>query len=367
MLAILIIILVLLWAAVVWSIYSNFMVFYSNFSETENYHKAYYASISALERWELVTKQRQPWYIWSWGFILWTWQGSFSNWWSDGSLSGFSYFWENKEQTSVFRDINSRTTRIPNEWKWDVERMLSTGDSNNYNMMNYENAEIFLLYYDQSNGNPYKTSDVSILKSNPTQITWEIRLPWLLHDKFWNLKYNEPLIYDNLTTDDSIVDRQIRWFTNINTPFTVYSTESLIWSSISTHKDSVFRESDINNPLQFKFKDKKSPISNPDNRGGSITTLTVISQAEDEIKDKNFQDIFSQSWVQLRFALLNLLEWSWKNNYPFLEYYADFWTEVADKYYTINAEWNFKDFQVNTIIQKPTIKETILWSFTSIF
>jgi hypothetical protein len=73
------------------------------------------------------------------------------------------------------------------------------------------------------------------------------------------------------------------------------------------------------------------------------------------------------SWVQLRFALLNLLEWSWKNNYPFLEYYADFWKDVADKYYTINAEWNFKDFQVNTIIQKPTIKETILWSFTSIF
>ena len=54
MLAILIIILVLLWAAVVWSIYSNFLVFYSNFSESENYHRAYYASISALERWELV-------------------------------------------------------------------------------------------------------------------------------------------------------------------------------------------------------------------------------------------------------------------------------------------------------------------------
>jgi hypothetical protein len=38
------------------------MVFYSNFSETENYHKAYYASISALERAELVIKQRQPGY-----------------------------------------------------------------------------------------------------------------------------------------------------------------------------------------------------------------------------------------------------------------------------------------------------------------
>ncbi len=366
MLAILIIILVLLWAAVVWSIYSNFMVFYSNFSETENYHKAYYASISALERWELVTKQRQPWYIWSWGFILWTWQGSFNGWWSDGSLSGFSYFWENKEQTSVFRDINSRTTRIPKEWKWDVERMLSTGDSNNYNMMNYENAEIFLLYYDQSSGNPYKTSDVYISKSNPNQITWEIRLPWLLQDKFWNLKDNDNLISSSHTKNDSIVDRQIRWFTNSNTPFTIYSTESLSNWNINKNTDSVFRESDINTPLQFNFWNNKGPISSPGQRSTSAQ-LTVISQAEDSIKNQNFRDIFQQSWVQLRFALLNLLEWSWKNNYPFLEYYADFWKDVADKYYTINAEWNFKDFQVNTIIQKPTIKETILWSFTSIF
>ena len=77
MLVILIVILILIWVAVVWSIYSNFMVFHSNFSETENYHRAYYSSISALERAELVTKQRQPGYEWSGGFILWTWQGSY--------------------------------------------------------------------------------------------------------------------------------------------------------------------------------------------------------------------------------------------------------------------------------------------------
>lgn len=375
MLAILIIILVLLWAAVVWSIYSNFLVFYSNFSETENYHKAYYASISALERWELVTKQRQPWYVWSGGFIMWTWQGSIPQWWSDGSLSGFSYFWNNKDQTSVFRTVNSRTKRIPSEWKWDVERMLSynsndSADSSNYNMMDYENAEVFLLYYDKSQGNPYTNGYTE--KSNPTQITWEIRLPKLLYlSWFWDLDAKNPLIvWANLPWDDPIVDRQIRWFTTNNTPFTVYSTESLIWDSISTYKDSVFRESDINTPLKFKFANiSKSPIK-PINRGGSITTLTVISQAEDNIKNKDFNQIFQESWVQLRFALLNLVQWSWsiwKNIYPFLEYYADFWTDVADKYYTINAEWNFKDFQVNTIIQKPTIKETVLWNFTSIF
>jgi hypothetical protein len=34
--------------------------------------------------------------------------------------------------------------------------MLSASDSNNYNMMNYEDSEIFLLYYDKAEGIPYK-------------------------------------------------------------------------------------------------------------------------------------------------------------------------------------------------------------------
>jgi hypothetical protein len=51
-----------------------------------------------------------------------------------------------------------------------------------------------------------------------------------------------------------------------------------------------------------------------------------------------------------------------------LEYSVYFWWEnVSDKYFTINGQWNFKDYQVNTVIQKPTAKESILWNFTSIF
>ena len=108
MLIILVLILLLIWSAVVWTIYSNFLVFYSNFSESENYHKAYYASISALERWELVVKQHKPWYMGSGGFILWVWTWSIyrdlfnnpiDNWWSDGSLSWFSYFEKNQNKS----------------------------------------------------------------------------------------------------------------------------------------------------------------------------------------------------------------------------------------------------------------------------
>jgi hypothetical protein len=73
----------------------------------------------------------------------------------------------------------------------------------------------------------------------------------------------------------------------------------------------------------------------------------------------------------LRFSLLNLVLWWWHlaNRYPFLEYYVDFWPTniVSDKYFTIQTEWNFWDYKVDTIIYKPTITESILRSFTTIF
>lgn len=379
MLAILIIILVLLWAAVIWSIYSNFLVFHSNFAEAENYHKAYYASISALERWELVTKQRQPWYVWSWGFISWIWQWGDPNiggWGSDKSLSWFSYLWTDENESSVLRNINSRTTRIPTEWKWDVERMLSADNSSNYNMMGYEDAEIFLLYYDTSTGNPYWNSYT--INSEPEQITWEIRLPQLLFNTwFWYLDTWTSSIWlsGSLPANDAIVDRQIRWTYN-SSPFTVFSTQSLniggSMPTINKELDSVFREDDVNGALNrgllFTFwYDHRSPLPNP---RWEFVEPTIISQNEDTIKSLpwKYTELFQNaSDTQLRFSLLNLL-WTWRNIYPFLEYYVDFWWEiVSDKYFTINGQWNFKDYQVNTIIQKPTTKESILWNFTSIF
>ena len=391
MLLILVIILLLLWSSVVWSIYSNFMVFYSNFFESENYHKAYYASISALERWELVTKQRQPWYIWSWGFIMWEWKWSYpdnSDWWSDKSLSWFSYLWNDENQASVFRSVNSRTTRIPANWKWDIEWTLSyenasnpndPNNSNNYNKMDYENAEVFLLYYDNSADNPYVKG--TTVRSNISQITWEIRLPALLKSGFWYLNTWLGLVWaeGNLVDDDAIVDRQIRWNSN-NTSFTIYSTQNIYpvfnWSrqtrKVKHDLDSVFRESDINNKLKFKFwETHRSPINN---RGNNIWRPTIISQKENDIFSalwsNKFQSIFTDPQfknLNLRFSLLNFLQWKDSNVYPFLEYYADFGTIVPDKYYTIDGEWNFKDYQINTIIQKPTVKETVLWNFTSIF
>lgn len=377
MLLILILILVLIWSAVVWSIYSNFLVFYSNFSESENYHRAYYTAISALERWELVVKQRSPWYVWSWGFILGNWTWSISDWWLDWSLSDFSYLSENTDHSTIFWTVNSKTTRIPKEWEWNVEWTLAAADSIDYNMMNYENAENFLLYYDESEGSPYEKISCPdwCLQSKPNKITWLIRLPEKLKSNFWNLNTDKALVWliNQVPKDDAIVDRQIKWIDKIDgSPYTIYSTQTVAGSTIQRRDDTAIRESDVNNNgLTLSFFTNRSPIGNPGlNSHGTKEPITIIGKNEETLKGQSdkFKRIFrNTNNKQLRFSLLNLLKSTTNKIYPFLEYYIDFWTDVADRYYTINAEWNYKDYQLNIIIQKPTVKETILSNFTSIF
>ena len=376
MLLTLVIVLLLIWAAVVWSLYSNFLVFYENFSETDNYNKAYYASIAALERWELVVKQRDPWYIWTWWWktsIEWVWQ-SFG-WGSDWLITGFSYLssWNDK-RSEILWTINSRATRIPSEWNWNVELLLSAADSNLYNAMDYENAEIFLLYYDNADPtkSPYKSW--TIQKSNLSTITAKIRIPELLKSSWWDLNDSRSLI-STWAIDDAIVDWQIRWNYG-SLPFTIYATQNVTNRSVEKKRDTAIRESVINkwsNDINFMitFWNTWAPFKIGGNPDEGI--VTIISSAENEIKSLwKFSDVFldgNSNNLQLRFSLLNLLQAKQgKIIYPFLEYYVDFsGAIVSDKYYTINAEWSIWDFQVNTIIQKPTAKESILWNFTAVF
>ena len=372
MLLILVFILIVIWATVVGSIYANFIVFYSNFSESENYHKAYYNAISALERAELVTKQRSPWYIWSgwWKIdeIGWTWSRNW--WWSDSIIEDFSYLSSSgvsENTSSIFWSIKSRTTRIPAEWEWDVEITLAAPDSSDYNMMDYEDAQIFLLYYDDAEWNPYKKISCktwACTLSAPTSISWRIRLPQLLG--FDQLNTTNSLVW-TWPGNDAIVDWQVRW-KYYEQPFTIYSRQNIAWKVIYSNSESAFREDAINNILNFTFSSNKwNPIRNTANDTASII---IISPKESEIRDLShkYTDIFSNSQnPQLRFSLLNLLKDTNNKLYPFLEYYADFWTDVADKYFTINAEWNYADYQVNILMWKPTNKESVLWNFSSIF
>lgn len=388
MLLTLVITLLLVWAAVIGSIYSNFLTFFSNFAETENYNKAYYASIAALERAELVIRQREPWYVWSgwWKSELtsawivklsYTWSVS-QNRSSDKVITGnFSYLSSgNSRWTNVFWSINSRASQVPSPWKWNIDWMLITGDSANYNMMDYETSETFLLYYDDSTWNPYKTWNII----NPTieQITWAIRLSPYLKNAFWwkTLDTNHSLSA-TWTTNDAIVDWQLMWrYPNDGQsyPFTIYSYQDIAHKH-EDKKDTAIRESDINqnSGIILKFYNiHRSPIeygssSYRERQKGNINIISPIEKTISQVA--KYHDIFKYgSNLQLKLSLLNLLQTTqtWII-YPFLEYQLNFWMPISDKYFKIDAEWKFDNFQVNTIIHRPTIKESVLWDFTVIF
>jgi len=371
MLLSLLIIVALIWAAVIGNIYSNFLVFYSNFSETENYNKAYYASIAALERAELVTKQRQPWFEWTW-------------WWVkdisvDGGnpadrpiTEGFSYMSrDNNHITTSSRHIDSLTKEIPKWWNWNVDRMLSTGDSFNFNKMDYNMSEVFLLYrdpgIDPSNDNPYKKLEKkNMIKSKVTKVDGHIRLPQYLYETFRDLDTSTWLILPT-EKDDAIVDRQVMWIYS-GSQFTIFATQDTRnWHA--TSEDTAIRESDLNGSngggFNFSFIDNKNPKV-----GSHAHDWTIISPNSNEIG--NFKQIFAEddrfSQNQIKFSLLNFLKNVNWDIYPFLEYQIKFYdAPVPDKYYTINSDWGYWDYMVTLTIIKPTIKESILKSFTTIF
>lgn len=378
MLLTLVIILVLIWSAVVWSIYSNFLVFYENFTETENYHKARYASTAAIERAELVIKQREPWYEWSWWWILGLY---WSTWylWSDKITSWFSYLsniGSSENKSTVFWDIKSRTTRIP-LGNGNVDKLLATDDSVNYNMMDYENAEIFLLYYDKRDGGPYDKKDCSTYpnqcsQSHLNKITWRIRLPTRIRAKFSNLNTGKSLFQEWWFKDDAIVDRQLIWnfqSWDLEIPFTIYATQSAAWSRPSD-RDSAIREWHLNNSSWVKlvFENSWDPTQNHHPENPTIVSLADNTITHDYNSFKKILHNNSFYNLQLRFSLLNLVLWWWTlaKRYPFLEYYFDFWDVISDKYFTIQTEWNYWDYKIDTVIYKPTITESILKSFTTI-
>ena len=366
-------ILLLVWAAVVGSLYSGFLHFYSNFEEISNYNKAYYASLWALERAELALKYHKPWYEAS----AWR-QNSNNTWtyrWLDEIPDNFSYLSaESKQKSSLFWRISSRTTRIPSTWNGDVERLLSTGDSANYNTMGYEHAEIFLLYNDEteSNKNPYDSSKISqnTITDTPDNITWKLRLPWKLQNILWKLNENKALITNqNQIEDDAIVDWQIRWqYGDYWDQFTVFSYQDKAYKpkSHAEQADSAIRESDINDATDLNFTSNSRTPTNPDDNKAQFT---VISPQEGALSSTWLSQIIKiSSPKQIRLSLLNLLKSENDLIYPFLEYYLDFGDfSIPDKYYTINAEWKYWDFQVNLIVKKPSIQESILWNFTVVF
>ncbi len=351
-----------LWAAIVGALHSSFLAFSLNFSDTIEYNKAYYSAVSSLERAELVLRYRSPWFQGSGGWI-----GSETfGFTGDSQLTGFSYV-SKDNQNGLRWEIKSRASQIPGTWQGNVDRMLVTGDSLNYNMLDYTTAENFIFEVDDlkvSARNPYLSWDI-LAPSTVTSFSGQIRLPLSLTDSFGVLG----------GADDAMVDWSLKgeYVEFQKSQFMIFPTVKKNKNSgeVYYNEDSVIRGRRINEESPLDFSTNFSPF-----KYSNISLHNMISYLEDILSGKNFSSLLSDDKLtdpRFRIALLNLLTSANGLIYPYLEYQFGFYdkdkklTDIADKYYTISARWKQGNYEVELLVKKPTFKESILGSFTVIF
>ncbi len=367
-----VLVIIITWLAILSSIYSIFAPFVSSFGDIVDYNIAYYWAISAVERGELVLKYKWPWFVWSWWWL------DQSVFWkpSDTVLSWFS-IWFTKRNWMLW-DINSRTNRIPNLWEWNVDKNLWLSGSENYNKLDYKWVETILLSIDESLvENSYNTNWSYRENYSWSIISGQFRLPPQIFSSFsYSLLCNDssnPEICDpdqDGLYDDIIVDWSMKWYYNWN-QFFIMPNESIsyYWDEkiVNADQDTTIRKSNINNSSWIIFWNSMNifndTASNPNSQN-------VISTDVANISTKTFTDILSSdqyTWLQIKFALVNFLRSFSSNIYPFLEYFFEFDSPIADRFYTIQWEGRKWDYDIKIIIKKPTFKETVAGSFTVVF
>jgi len=242
------------------AIYSSFIAFYADFSDTVSYNKAYYGAVSGVERAQLVLRYRDPGFEGTGGRIR---GNEFNSSPTDKKASNFSHF--TQEDNGILRNIQSRTTSIPRAGEGNVNWMFLGNNSLNYNTLDYSLAENFILSIDNSNGNFYKKEGTK--ENNTVAIRGEIRLPPALKNKkdgsvlFGDLA-TEPIMGAPLADigedgiyDDTVVDWSIRGEYN-NSPFMIFPTVGIRYfgdKAIQYDKDSTIRESRINGEDELFF------------------------------------------------------------------------------------------------------------------
>ncbi len=206
----LLIVIVILIAAtsILANIYGWIFSFQQNYGDLENYSNSHYAAISAIERWLLVTKYKNPSFVWSGGFI-WTW-----SWWEISDLFSGSFGDLNKNDNWLHRIIDSQC----NKELWTLKN---------------NQVLVFQTYtYDDTQS-----------------YTWDnaITTKWISAD--WELSGTIEKIDDLITLTNGFTYRQINWDNKIElyTWFVSGSWNTMInYWTINNWNDIEFNNTTIN-------------------------------------------------------------------------------------------------------------------------
>ena len=375
--AFVLILLFILLGVLVW-VYSVFAPFTQNIWDVIDFNSAYYWALAWIERANLILKYRAPWFEGS------GWYFGATNYWPKSDL--MTGFWNlNNWNNWISWQIKSRTTSIPSSGDGNVEYLLASNDSTNFNELPYYTPSKIYLYVDNTPSDRNAYSWVSTF----LYFTWwsfsgYFRLPSKVVNNFggallcdtcdsnWDLVKNEVAVNRGL-------DGYYSW-----TQFSILPNEEIFYSSwrqIDWSKDTVLRESIINNSsgaVYFGFVESPyhgwhafNPILQYNN---TLTAHNLISTDPSVIKNMTFKQILTNTdinpqvtWLEFSFGLVDLLRSTNGSIYPFLEYQLNFPSAVSNNFYTIQWESIVWNYDVKIIMKKWTNPDSTIGNFTIIF
>lgn len=406
-----ILILLVFWIGIVWSLFSSLNPFINKLGNTVNYNTAYYGAAMSAERWLLALRYHDAWFEWESGLQT----GNVSD-----KISSTNFWRIAQKNSNAYWKITSRVKQIPEPWKWNVEALYAAdnkslytfNDSKDYNTLWY-NETIFLpLYLDETtNTGAYYTKNTSIAPISPdlgVNIIWAFRLPPKVQKQFLKkdnvTNYASSLLddgsiasYSNIDTadiddddiwDDIIVQWGLQWKVN-STPFFIYPT---VKNDFTINKpeyslDNSLRESIINIASDENvtaelfntnawFGEWFSFFSDVEGRWVEIRKHNVLP-LNSEIAGTSFSEIIRDKdgaieWLMLSFAITNLMKTANNQIYPFLErqlYATDATNNITmpDRFFTLDAVGTVQDYTVRFLIKKPVMENSNVSNFTIIF
>lgn len=378
---VLIILFILLWILI--GVYSIFSPFTQNIGDVVDFNSAYYGAIAGIERANLVLKYRSPWFEWSGWFFGSSWFWPISDRLSESSLGTLT-----TKNNWFSWSIWSKTFSVPSPGNGNVDTMLASADSKNFNQLDYSSSEKISLSLDTA------PSDSTVYTTGNTlsYFTWwlftgQFRLP----PKAQNIFLYPILCVDTWTAacdidqdkvfDDIVVNRSLKWVYE-GTPFTILPRSSMFYylnpnaAILDITKDTTIRESVINNNVILRFGDineEYNPISIYTNNAEKHNVISSdpssieITPFADGSDDWLLQENNPATWLQFSFGLVDFLRSKGGNIYPFLEYQFHFTNPVADRFYTIQGHSLVWSYDVKIIMKKPTNKDSSISDFTVIF
>lgn len=388
-------IIVSIWWALVFSVYSIFAPFIENFWNVRNYNIAYYWAVASLERWHLALRYREAWFQWS-GWWIWN-----DNFWPQ-SDARFTWYKRLSDQNNwtYWEILSISRWSIPHSWEWNVEIRLQYNwssywwPSENYNVLSYSRVEEFNLFRDATTTDIYTYGLWWTTPIWVDVISWSIRIPPMLYELRWVLDANDALICDicdfawDWIPNDIMVSWSLNW-ADWSWPFSIIPTVTVdySWATVLP-QDSLIRRDIINYVMEDEFSHNSNLYFWNNN---NPVFWPLVSLREDLLswhstmpnnhafKYSNFVDIFNDSlsrWVsslKLRMFVVNLLQTNSWMIYPFLEYRLEFldnsWNPVdlPSRNYDISWYWIVWDYKVQIYQAKSTSDSTSWWDFVILF